>query len=104
VLDKRRGRLYRGTQLGSICWPYGLQTIDVQYVVGPADGIVPEPVLMGVRLEVQHLWDTMRGGSGGPQRQAAADFTVDPRTGYSIPNRVLEMWRNYVPAGGVFVA
>lgn len=103
VLNGPRGKLYRGTTAGAIRWLPGVQNVAVVYVAAPADGVVPETILQGVRLEVQHLWDSQRGGSGLP-RQTGADFTTDPRTGFSIPNRVLEMWQSEVPMGGVYVA
>jgi len=103
TLDGPRGKLYRGSSQYPITWPGGVQNIVVTYAGGPSDGVVPEDVLQGVRLQVQHLWDSQRGGAGVP-RQSGADFTTDPRTGYSIPNRVLELWRSSIPQGGVFVA
>jgi hypothetical protein len=103
VLNAPRGKLYRGTTSGAWCWADGVQNVTVTYVAGVSDGIVPEGVLQGVRLETQHLWDSQRGGSNLP-RQAGADFSIDPRTGFSIPNRVLELWRSEIPQGGVFVA
>jgi hypothetical protein len=101
--DLTRGRLYRGGPLAPLPWPCSVQGTVVTYVGGPADGVVPENVLQGVRLQVQHLWDSQRGGSGIP-RQSGADFTTDGRTGYSIPNRVLELWRASIPMGGYYVA
>ena len=74
-----------------MCWESGVQNITTTYVVGPAGGIVPGNIAHGVNLQVQHLWDTRRGGSGSPKNQGA-DFEYDPRSGYTIPRRVLEVW------------
>lgn len=101
TLDAARGWLWRGDSTSVDWWESGQANVAVTYVAGQADGIVPETVLQGVRLQVQHLWDSQRGGSGLP-RQSGADFTTDPRTGFSIPNRVLELWRSEMP--GVLVA
>lgn len=98
TLHAARGWLYRGTQTSWDRWSPGVANIVVAYVAGPPDGIVPEGILQGVRIQVQHLWDTQRGGGASTPRQAGADFTTDPRTGFSIPNRVLEMWRAEIPA------
>lgn len=98
TLDAARGWLYRGTQASQDRWAQGVANVVVVLVAGPADGIVPEGILQGVRIQVQHLWDTQRGGAATVARQSGADFTTDPRTGFSIPNRVLEMWRSQIPA------
>ncbi len=96
VLDGDKGWLYRGTTRTPWCWSPGRQNVIVTYVAG-APGDIPDAVRQGVRLQIQHLWDSQRGGSGLP-RQAGADFDIDPRTGYSIPNAVLELWRPFMPA------
>lgn len=101
VLDGSSGILWRGTTTSAQRWSYGRQNIVVTYVAGPADGVIPAHVRQGVRLEVQHLWDSQRGGSPVP-RQAGTDFTVDPRSGYTIPYAVMELWRSSGP--GVMVA
>lgn len=103
VLNARTGRLYRGTTTCVVPWTSGRQNIVVTYVAGPSDGVVPANILQGVRLQVQHLWDSQRGGPGVP-RQTGADFTVDPRSGYAIPHRVLELWQPSIPMGGMYVA
>lgn len=101
VIDSDRGRLYRGTTSGATRWNSGIENIVVTYVVGPSDGVIPDPIRQGILVETQHLWDTQRGGQGVP-RQIGMDLTIDPRTGFSIPRRVLELWEAYMP--GVMVA
>lgn len=95
TLDKRRGWLYRGTTRGVWLWAPGRQNVVVTYVAGSA-GDIPASVRQGVLLLVRHLWDSQRGGSGLP-RQSGTDFTYDPRTGFTIPNAVLELWRPHMP-------
>jgi hypothetical protein len=101
TLDRDLGILWRGSTTSRETWEDGRQNIAVTYVAGPSDGVVPATIRQGVRLEVQHLWDSQRGGSPTP-RQAGADFAYDPRTGYSIPHAVIELWRSSMP--GVLVA
>lgn len=93
VLRGDLGWLYRGTETSAEYWAAGAQNIDVTYVAGASDGVVPPGIRQGVLLQAQHLWDSQRGGSPLP-RQAGSDFAHDPRTGYSIPHRVLQLWRS----------
>lgn len=90
-----RGWLYRGTSGASWRWAAGRQNIVVTYVAG-SPGDIPHGVRQGVLLQIQHLWDSQRGGSRLP-RQSGTDFEFDPRSGYTIPNAVLELWRPYMP-------
>jgi hypothetical protein len=93
VLDGRRGILHYGTTAGSAPWPYGIQNTSITYVAAPVDGIVKPAIRQGLRVLVQHLWATQRGGSGLPRSGSPRpDEFVDPRTGYSVPRRVLELW------------
>jgi hypothetical protein len=96
VLDASRGWLYRGISQARQCWSYGVQNVNVQYVAGNPQNI-PDGVRQGIRVQVQHLWDSQRGGSGLP-RQSGAMMTIDPRTGFTIPNAVLELWRPHFPS------
>jgi len=91
VLDGRRGRLHRGQAIGSLPWLYGVQNTSITYVAAPIDGIVPAHIRRGLKLLVQHIWQTQRGGLPR-QAGASSQVAVDPRTGYSFPRRVLEMW------------
>lgn len=95
VLDSGKGWLYRGTRSSPWCWSAGRQNIVVAYVAGGVADI-PQAIRQGVLLQVQHLWDSQRGGSGLP-RQSGADFEYDPRTGFTIPNAVLELWSPHIP-------
>lgn len=94
VLDGLTGVLTRGTTLAPIAWLPGVQNVAVDYVAGPAGGIVPEDVLQGVLEMVRHLWESQRGGSGLP-RQQGSDSEWDPRASYSVPRRVAELWDPY---------
>lgn len=100
TLNAAQGWLYRGGTTASDRWAVGRQNITVTDVAGPSDGVVPANIRQGVRLLTQHLWDSQRGGASLP-RQAGADYTTDVRTGFSIPNRVLELWKTEMP--GVLV-
>jgi len=100
TISARQGWLYRGDTASGDRWAAGTQNVVVTYVAGPADGVVPANIRQGVRLLTQHLWDSQRGGAVLP-RQAGSDSSIDPRTGFSIPNRVLELWRTEMP--GVLV-
>lgn len=101
LTNDERGWLYRGTQWETWPWYPGVQNIDVTYVAGASDGIVPDDIRQGVKLQVQHMWDFQRGGSGLP-RQQGSDFSYDPRSGFTIPNAVMEYWQREMP--GVYVA
>lgn len=90
VLDARRGRLYRGTQTGRSQWLPGLQIVEVTYVAGPADALVPAQIRHGVLECIRHLFEARRGGSAIPQVGAATEWV--PVLGYSIPRRVAELW------------
>lgn len=90
VLDRYRRVLYRGTSASQWPWPGGLSAIEVDYVAGPADGVVPAHVLHGCRLLASWLWQTQRGGSGLPRR-AGADDQLDIAASM-VPQRVRQAW------------
>jgi len=94
VLDPLTGLLSRGTTLALIPWMPGCQNISIDYVASPPAGVIPDDVIHGVLEEIRHLWDSQRGGSNLP-RQQGADSDWDPRTGYTIPRRVSELWDRY---------
>jgi hypothetical protein len=94
VLDAGKGWLYRGTTVLGMCWAIGRQNVVVTYQAGTVE--VPWGIRQGVRLLVAHLWDSQRGGSGLPASEGA-DFEIDPRTGFTVPNAVLELWKPFMP-------
>jgi hypothetical protein len=94
VLDADKGWLYRGTTTCAWCWSPGRQNVTVVYVAGATE--IPDAIRQGVRLQVQHLWDSQRGGSGLPGVEGV-DFEIDPRTGFTIPHAVLEHWKPFTP-------
>lgn len=91
VVDKRAGLLRRGTTLLEMDWEDAWQGTVVTYVAGPADGVVPANIRQGCLLLLRHMWDTQRGGSGGPRQNGAVD-EYDPALGFYIPNRVRQAW------------
>lgn len=91
VLDADAGLLHRGSESSALTWRAGRRNIDVTYVAGPAAADVPSRIVEGVLVLVQHLWETRRGASGLP-RQAGGATEWDPRQGYAIPRRALELW------------
>lgn len=68
------------------CWEGG--RITVVYTAGRA--VIPAAVLQAARVIVRHLWETQRGRMGGA-RAAGSDEVWDPRWGYAIPRRALEL-------------
>ncbi|MEU8270830.1 hypothetical protein AB0B89_27190 [Sphaerisporangium sp. NPDC049002] len=62
--------------------------IRFTYVAGRTD--IPPHVDLAAKILLQHLWDTQRGQSGGV-RVGGSDEVYDPRFGFAIPRRVLEL-------------
>lgn len=89
VVDKRAGLIRRGTTISEYDWEDSFAGITVTYVTGPAS--VPEYIKQGCLLLLRHMWDTQRGGSGGPRQNGAVD-EYDPALGFYIPNRVRQAW------------
>ncbi|GAA3550821.1 hypothetical protein GCM10022419_033870 [Nonomuraea rosea] len=58
------------------------------YVAGRTD--IPANVSQAAKILLQHLWETQRGTMGGV-RTGGSDEVYDPRFGFSIPRRVLEL-------------
>lgn len=70
-------------------WQPGLGTVQVTYTAGYASQ--PASDRQGVLEMVRHLWETQRGTLAAMPRGAGLD-DYNPGTGYSIPNRVKELW------------
>lgn len=96
VLEAETGILWRGTTTAAAAWESGRQNVVVTYTTGPIGGTVPGHIRRGLFYLVEHIWDTRRGGSGGP-RNSGTDGEYDPRSGYVIPRRVLECWGLSMP-------
>lgn len=60
---------------------------------------VPESYQLAALIIVQHLYETQRG-TQGRRRGSVADEPYDPRYGYSIPRRALELLGAPMPKGG----
>jgi hypothetical protein len=93
-IDQSGCTLYRGNPRWRFLWMPGRQNITVTYTCGPTNGIVPEMLRHGVKLMIQHLWETQRGGSNLP-RQRGGDTEWDPRQGFTHGRRVTECWDPY---------
>ncbi len=91
VADLDAGVLYRA---GGAVWDVSdRNTITVTYVAGYTNQ--PATDRQGVLEMVRHLWETQRGSMATFPR-GGDDYT--PGAGYSIPNRVRELWDlNRVP-------
>lgn len=68
--------------------------IRVTYLAGRAD--IPPHVRLAALILLQHLWDTQRGQMGGV-RVGGSDEVFDPRFGFAIPRRVLELLGDQPP-------
>ncbi|WP_433252871.1 hypothetical protein ACQPYK_08580 [Streptosporangium sp. CA-135522] len=85
-LDAEAGVLLRMTGDYERCWETG--RITIVYVAGRTE--VPAHIRQAARIMLQHLWETQRGRMGAV-RTPGADEVWDPRWGYSIPRRALEL-------------
>lgn len=95
TIDAERGWLLRGTETSPMLWADGRANVDVTYVAGASDGIVPDPIRQGVLLLTEHLWNSQRGGVGLP-RNEGIDFTLP--VGFTIPSAVLQEWSPWIRA------
>lgn len=84
--DTEAGVLLRMTGDYERCWEAG--RITVVYIAGRTE--VPAHIRQAARIMIQHLWETQRGNMGSV-RATGADEVWDPRWGYSIPRRALEL-------------
>ncbi|MDN3356080.1 hypothetical protein [Actinomadura sp. DC4] len=73
-------------------WRPGASNIAVTYDAGRV--ITGANVRQAVLVILQHLWDTQRGGFNTSPRDSD---TYDPRFGYSIPRRALELLGEPIP-------
>jgi hypothetical protein len=69
--------------------------VRVTYLAGRTE--IPPNVRLAALVLLQHLWETQRGASGGV-RVGGSDEVFDPRFGFAIPRRVLELLGDQ-PAG-----
>lgn len=68
---------------GKMCGPF-----RATYVAGRTQ--IQANVSQAAKIQLQHLWETQRGTMGGV-RAGGSDEVYDPRFGFSIPRRVLEL-------------
>ncbi|WP_433382797.1 hypothetical protein [Streptosporangium sp. CA-115845] len=85
-LDGDAGVLHRMAGGHLSCWERG--RIAVVYTAGLA--AVPAHVRQAALIILGHLWETQRG-TMGTARATRDDEVWDPRFGYSIPRRALEL-------------
>ncbi|MCU1617190.1 MAG: hypothetical protein JWO98_4730 [Frankiales bacterium] len=87
--DPDVGRIVRRSASG-IAWRFvpGVGNVRIAYTTGRA--VVPAQVTLGVKIVVQHLWETQRVPG---VRGASADTSPIPGLGYAIPNRAIELFQ-----------
>ncbi|MEV7907699.1 hypothetical protein, partial [Streptomyces anulatus] len=85
-VEAEAGVLLRMAGTYECVWEAG--RITVAYVAGRTE--VPAHVRQAARIMVQHLWETQRGRMGAA-RTAGSEEVWDPRWGYAIPRRALEL-------------
>ncbi|MER7063961.1 head-tail connector protein, partial [Streptomyces albidoflavus] len=68
--------------------------IRVTYVAGRT--AIPPEVRQAALIILQHMWETQRGTMGGV-RVGGSDEVYDPRFGFSIPRRALELLGEQMP-------
>lgn len=96
TVDLERGTIVRRAQGIETRFAAGTQSVRVVYVGGYTT--VPDDIIMAIKLLVQHMWDTQRGGSRVP---GMTEDGFDPRAGFLWPNRVQEIAdAYYVPGMG----
>lgn len=91
------------TPAGVVTTPLGVNPyghVTVTYTAGLA--ISPEEYGLAARIIVQHLWETQRGGAGGPRAGGLGESLMSNAGGYSgkgyaIPNRALELLGGGLP-------
>jgi uncharacterized phiE125 gp8 family phage protein len=85
-LDGEAGVLHRMSGDHLSRWERG--RITIVYTAGLA--AVPAHVRQAALIILGHLWETQRGGMG-TVRTSRTDEVWDPRWGYSIPRRAMEL-------------
>ncbi len=66
-----------------------------EWVATRVTDTTPAPVRLATLMLVDHLWETQRG----PVSSAPFDDSSFDRTGYAVPNRVLELLAPYLTDG-----
>jgi len=77
---------------GYMCGP-----LRVTYTAGRTS--IPPNVRQAALILLQHMWETQRGTQGGV-RVGWSDEVYDPRFGFSVPRRVLELLGDQPPLVG----
>lgn len=85
-LDAEAGVITRMVGDYESCWEPGL--ITFVYTAGRA--VILAATLLAAKVIIKHLWETQRGRMGSV-RAAGSDEVWDPRWGYAIPRRALEL-------------
>ncbi|MFD9943200.1 hypothetical protein ACFWYW_14595 [Nonomuraea sp. NPDC059023] len=85
-LDAEAGVLTRMAGAHESHWEHG--HITISYTAGRRE--ILAHIRLAARIIVAHQWETRRGRMGGA-RAAGADEVWDPRMGYAIPRRALEL-------------
>ncbi|WP_084963752.1 head-tail connector protein [Thermoactinospora rubra] len=74
---------------GFMCGPF-----RVTYVPGRLE--IPPHVSQAAKILLQHMWETQRGTMGGV-RVGGSDEVYDPRFGFTIPRRAVELLGDQPP-------
>ena len=88
-VNKELGLIVRRANGVEVRTTQGKKNIHVTYKAGFATA--PEDVKHAVLLLILHQWETQRGGT---RRQSSAE-EYDPRAGFTMPRRVLEILDMY---------
>lgn len=89
-IDKTIGTITRRSVGIATTFASGVRNIHVSYTAGFA--AVPEDIKLAVKLLVQHMWETQRGGGKRPG-QGGDEYT--PSASYAWPYRVEEIAQAY---------
>lgn len=92
ALNADAGILTRVAGTYSRRWSAGIANIGISYEAGRI--ITGEDVRQAVKIILQHLWETQRGGFSASPRDSD---TYDPRFSYSVPRRALELLGEPIP-------
>lgn len=79
---------------GYTAFPYGMYLWT--YVVGRVT--IPDEVVLAALIIVKHLWETQRGGT---ITVAPGEEVLDPRFGFAVPRRAIELLRPHEARYGV---
>ncbi|MEV4059722.1 hypothetical protein [Nonomuraea dietziae] len=89
-LDADAGVLTR--MAGGYRWAWESGRITIAYTAGLA--AVPKHVRLAALITVKHMWETQRGGQRDQRFTGNSEESWNPRWGYTLPRRALELLGN----------